>query len=125
MPTTITTTGTKDCHPFLLKVGIYSPEAGYKFDVTVQLVCSAENTKTWKLLFHLFKKVKDDFVQIVSVEFEAETPQETKALETMSEEGVKIKQARALRQKVHPLVRDGADEKIVHKAIGKALLAES
>lgn len=130
MPTTVTPTGSKKCNPFLLRVMVFSPEAGFRFDVTVQLVCSPTNDKTWKLLFHLFKKIGSDFVQVVGVEFEATTPAEAQALETMSDQGVNVLQARAMRQRVHPAVRplaDGhtpteAETKKIHNEMQKAAL---
>jgi len=130
MSTTVTTTGSGNCNPFLLKVMIFSPEAGFKFDVSVQLTCSPTNDKTWNLIFNLYKKVGTDFVQVVGVEFQAQTPAEKVALETMSNEGVNVLQSRALRTKVHPAVKplaDGhqptdAETAKIHTAMQKAVL---
>jgi hypothetical protein len=130
MSTTVTTTGSKKCSPFLLKVMIFSPEAGFKFDVSVQLLCSPTNDKTWKLLFNLYKKIGTDFVQVVGVEFQAQSPAESQALETMSNQGVNVLQSRALRTKVHPAVKplaDGheptpAETTKIHTALQKAVL---
>jgi hypothetical protein len=132
MSTTITTTGSKKCSPFLLKVMIFSPEAGFKFDVSVQLLCSATNDKTWKLLFNLYRKIGADFVQVVSVEFQAQSPAESQALEKISNQGVNVLQARALRTKVHPAVKplaDGhqptdAEKTKIHSALQKAVLVQ-
>jgi hypothetical protein len=109
---------------------IFSPEAGFKFDVSVQLLCSPSNDKTWKLLFNLYKKIGADFVQVVGVEFQAESPAESQALETMSNQGVNVLQSRALRTKVHPAVKPLADGHVptpaetakVHTAMQKAVL---
>ncbi|PYL23523.1 MAG: hypothetical protein DMF37_09570 [Verrucomicrobia bacterium] len=30
---------------------VFSPESGYKFEIEVQLACTAENEEVWKLLF--------------------------------------------------------------------------
>jgi hypothetical protein len=130
MPTTVTTTGSKKCNPFLLRVMVFSPEAGFRFDVTVQLVCSPTNGKTWKLLFNLFKKIGSDFVQVVGVDFEATTSAQSQALEAMSNEGVNVLQARAMRQRVHPAVKplaDGhtpteAEARKIHNEMQKAVL---
>lgn len=132
MSTTVTTTGSGNCNPFLLKVMIFSPEAGFKFDVSVQLTCSPTNDKTWHLIFNLYKKIGTDFVQVVGVEFQAQTPAETGALETMSNQGVNVLQSRALRTKVHPAVKplaDGhqptdAETTKIHNAIQKAVLLQ-
>jgi hypothetical protein len=132
MSTTVTTTGSKKCSPFLLKVMIFSPEAGFKFDVSVQLLCSPTNDKTWKMLFNLYKKIGTDFVQLVGVEFQAQSPAESQAIETMSNQGVNVLQSRALRTKVHPAVKplaDGhqptdAEKNKIHSAMQKAVLLQ-
>jgi len=111
---------------------IFSPEAGFRFDVTVQLQCTATNDKNWSVLFHLFKKIGTDFVQVVSVEFDATVPAESKAIETMSNQGVNVLQSRAFRQKVHPVVKplaDGhtptdAEKNKIHTEMQKAVLLQ-
>ena len=121
MPTTVTIADPKvreTCTEFRLKVMIYSPEAGFKFDVTIQRKCFP--TK-WLLLFNLFKKVGDEFVQIVAVEFEAEKKEEQKALEDMSNTGVNVLQSRAFRQKVFPRVKAGDEPTKIHEEISKAV----
>lgn len=121
MPTTIVTADPKakdTCTEFRLKVMIFSPEAGFKFDVTVQRKCFP--TK-WLLIFNLFKKIGNDFTQIVGVEFEAEKKEEKKALAEMSTTGVNVLQNRALRKKVYPLVKDGAAPDKIHNEISKAI----
>ncbi len=120
MPTTINTAAAakETCTEFRLKVMIFSPEAGFKFDVTIQKKCFP--TK-WILTFNLFKKVGSDFPQIVGVEFEAEKKEEEKALEKISTEGVGVLQGRALRKKVFPLVKAGADATKIHNEISKAI----
>ena len=109
MSTRVTTTSSDSCNPFLLKVMIFSPEAGFKFDVSVQLTCSPTNDKTWNLIFNLYKKVGTDFAQVVGVQFQAQTPAEKESLETMSNQGVNVLQSRALRTQVHPAVKPLAD----------------
>ena len=119
MPTTVSTATAKDtCTEFRLKVMIFSPEAGFKFDVTIQKKCFP--TK-WILNFNLFKKVNGEFVQIVAVEFEAEKKTEEKALEAISTDGVGVLQGRALRKKVFPLVKAGAEPSKIHDEISKAI----
>lgn len=119
MPTTVSTASAKSaCTEFRLKVMVFSPEAGFKFDVTIQRKCFP--TK-WLLIFNLFKKVGSEFVQIVGVEFEAEKKEEEKALEKISTDGVGVLQGRALRQKVYPLVKAGADSSKIHTEISKAI----
>jgi len=119
MPTTMTTaTGKETCTEIHLKVMIFSPEAGSKFDVTVDKKCFP--TK-WHIIFNLFKKVGNDIVLIVSVDFEAEKKVEEKAIAAMSTDGIGVLQARAFRKKVFPLVKAGASEDQVHKEISNAI----
>ena len=128
MPTTVSAaTPGETCTEFRIKVMIFSPEAGFKFDVTVQRKCFP--TK-FLLIFNLFKKTDKDFVQVVGVEFEAEKKEEQKAIEELSKSGVNTLQSRAFRQKVFPPVKalaDGdeptaAEQQKVHNEIGKAIL---
>lgn len=129
MPTNAVSTAKIECTPFLLKVMIYSPEAGYKFDVSIQLQCTPQ--KQWNLIFNLYKKQKtgNDFDHIVAVEFQAQTPAESKALQGIADNGVNVKQSRAFRTKVHPAVKqleDGhqptpKETKAIHESISKAV----
>jgi len=124
MPTTVTSPDsvtTETCTEFRLKVMIFSPEAGFKFDVTVQKKCFP--TK-WLIIFNLFKKkaAGTDFDQIVGVEFEAEKKEEEKAVEGISTAGLSVLQARAFRKKVYPSVKAGDDPTKIHNEISKAVL---
>ncbi len=129
MPTVVATPGSKKCTPFLLRVMVFSPEAGFKFDVTVQHICTP--AEKWKILFNLFKKVGNEMVLVVSVEFEAEAPVEIKAAEQMSNEGVNFQQARQFNRGVFGATKplaDGhqptpAEQAKVHREMQKALLA--
>lgn len=85
--------GTKRCRPFLLEVMVFSPEAGYKFEVVVEKGCTPENDPIWKLVFDLYKKKKDGFDQIVHVSFRAGTNQESEGIKRMALQGVSDKQA--------------------------------
>lgn len=119
MPTTVTTATAQDtCTEIHLKVMVFSPEAGFKFEVTVERTCFP--TK-WHIIFNLFKKVGKDFVQIVSVDFEAEKKVEEKAIAKMSTQGIGVLQARAFRKKVFPLVKAGASHDQIHKEISNAV----
>ena len=97
--------GTKKCKPFLLRVMVFSPEAGYKFNIEVQKACSSENDDVWKLFFDLFKKIDDEFVEIVSVEFVAGTPDEIEKVAAITDQGMTRPQVRAFRDNVFPLVK--------------------
>ena len=122
MPTTIATANAKDtCTEIHLKVMIFSPESGFKFDVTVERQCFP--TK-WHIIFNLYKKSGNEFVLIVSVDFEAEKKVEEKAIQTMSTEGIGVNQSRAFRKKVYPTVKAGANEAQVHQEISNAVLTQ-
>jgi hypothetical protein len=134
MPSTTTiTTGGKKCIPFLLRVMVFSPESGYKFTIEIQKACSDQNEPIWKLLFDLHKKIDDDFVELVSVEFVAGDPNDIKKIAAITEEGMKRPQVRAFRDNVFPLVKpfadggsqpDAAQKKNIDKAIKSAINAQ-
>lgn len=128
MATRITAaTGGETCTEFRIKVMIFSPESGFKFDVTVQRKCFP--TK-WIIIFNLFKKIDGEFVQIVGVEFDSEKVEEQRAIEGISQNGVNLLQSRAFRKKVYPAVKvleDGdeptpAEREKIHKEMAKAIL---
>ena len=48
--------GPKQCKPFILEVFVASPEAGYKFELTVEKSCTSTKDPLWKLVFDLYKK---------------------------------------------------------------------
>lgn len=85
--------GEKRCRPFLLQVMVFSPEAGYKFEVVVEKACTPENDPIWKLVFDLYKQKKDAFDQIVHVSFRAGTADESEGVKRMALAGVSDKQA--------------------------------
>ncbi|MEK6281084.1 MAG: hypothetical protein AABN95_12090 [Acidobacteriota bacterium] len=119
MPTTINTAVRGEtCLEFRIKVMIYSPEAGYKFDVTVQRKCFPSK---YLVIFNLYKKISGEFVLIVGVEFEAEKKEEKKAVEEISKNGVNVLQSRAFRKKVFPLTKEGAPAEKVHTEVSKAI----
>ncbi|MBX7170233.1 MAG: hypothetical protein K1X72_04695 [Pyrinomonadaceae bacterium] len=128
MPTNVAVANLNEvCTEFRIKVMIYSPESGYKFDVTVQRKCFP--TK-WIVIFNLYKKIGTEFVQLVGVEFETETKEQQKSAEKMSQEGVNILQSQAFRKKVYPAVKvleDGdppteSETKKIHTEMSKAVL---
>lgn len=128
MPTNVAVANLNEvCTEFRIKVMIYSPESGYKFDVTVQRKCFP--TK-WSVIFNLYKKIGTEFVQLVGVEFETETKEQQKSAEKMSQEGVNILQSQAFRKKVYPAVKvleDGdppteSETKKIQTEMSKAVL---
>ncbi len=107
--TTSITTGGKKCKPFLLRVMVFSPESGYKFTVEVQKACNDKNEEVWKLLFDLYKKINEEFVELVSVEFVSGDPNDIEKIAAVTDEGMKRAQVRAFRDNVFPLVKPFAD----------------
>jgi hypothetical protein len=108
-PTSTVTIQARRCQPFLIRVMVYSPEAGYKFNIEVQKACSANNEEIWKLLFSLSKKIDGRFEEIINVELVAGDPNEIERVAAISDEGLTRPQVRAFRDKVFPLTKPIAD----------------
>jgi len=105
--TKVTVIGSKPCKPFLLDVMVFSPEAGFKFKVTVERSCTPEAEALWKLVFDLFKVDEDEKeLQIVHVSFTTGTPVQRKAVQRMATQGVTPEQATILVEEVHPAAKD-------------------
>ena len=98
--------GAKVCQPFTLQVMVFSPESGYKFNLSVQRQCSDTDEATWKLVFNLYKKNnKGEFVELVHVSFTAESEEESKGIESMANDGVSFDAARKVQSNVYPAVK--------------------
>lgn len=104
---------TKSCNPFSLEVMVFSPEAGFKFQVSVEKSCikpvADEPAKAkWKLVFDLYKKkaTGNDFDQIVHVSYTAENALQEKKVASTVANGVNPNQAKQLITKVHPAVKE-------------------
>ena len=100
----------KGCKPFLLNVMVMTPEANFKFEVTVEKACTATNDAVWKLVFDLFKKKGTELVQIVHVSFTAGSDDENKGLRRAALTGLTEASIKALKTDVFP----------VAKAVGQA-----
>ncbi|MEP7253030.1 MAG: hypothetical protein ABI683_11645 [Ginsengibacter sp.] len=131
MASTITR-GIKKCKPFLLRVMIFSPESGFKFTIEIQKACDSNNEAVWKLLFDLYKKIDDEFQQVVSVEFVAGDPNDIDKVAAITDEGMTRPQVRAFRDNVYPLVKpfsdslkppSAADKKKIDTSVQKAINA--
>jgi len=122
-------TGAKTCRPFLAEVMIFSPEAGFKFTVSVERSCTPQADELWKLVFDLYKVVGATSTQLVHVSYTSGTPVERKAAEAMISEGVKRKQSTVLIEEVHPAAKalEGAEQatpeqkQALHQAMSKVL----
>lgn len=117
------------CKPFILQVFVASPEAGYKFELVVEKICSSANEALWKLVFDLYKKdASGTFQQIVHVSFTPVDPAEKRGVEALATEPISVETARVLRNDVHPAAKDfaaaskptAAQKKKLHDAMSKA-----
>jgi len=104
------------CQPFLFEVMVFSPEAGFRFEVIVERSCKkptdTEPAKAvWKLVFDLFKQraKSSDFDKIVHVSYTGETDVQQKKIESTVANGVNAAQSKQLIAKVHPAVRKAED----------------
>jgi hypothetical protein len=104
--TTVVPLGTKICKPFLLDVMVFSPEAGFKFNVSVERDCTPTADSIWKLVFDLYKVVAGQpDVALVHVSFTSGTPVEQTALQNMATQGVAPAQADTLVKVVYPATK--------------------
>ena len=112
---------------------VFSPESGYKFIIEIQKACDSQNEPVWKLIFDLYKKVNNDFVDLISVEFVAGDPNDINSVAAITEDGMKKAQVRAFRDNVYPLVKpfgdsgikpNDADKKTIDDTLKKAINAQ-
>jgi hypothetical protein len=105
------------CRPFTTEFRLAAPEAGFRIAVVVEKGCTADAEATFKLVFDLFKKVDNEFVEIVHVSFKADAPVEKKGIEKIAADGVPPKSAKVLRQEVFPVAKklEGRDPTATEK----------
>ncbi len=124
----VVSVGKKKCKPFILEVFVASPEAGYKFELTVEKICTSTNDALWKLVFDLYKKnASGVFDQIVHVSFKPTEPTEQQGVERLATEPVSVDTARVLTKEVHPAAKaiagvakpTAAQRKKLHDAMSK------
>jgi hypothetical protein len=121
----------KICKPFLLDVMVFSPEAGYKFKVSVERTCTPQADPIWKLVFDLFRVASGQEIQIVHVSFTAGVPVEQQAIQSMATDGVTEAQSDVFVNDVHPAAKaiegvskpTDAQKKRIHDAVHKAVTA--
>jgi hypothetical protein len=133
MPTSSTKVvpiGPKICKPFLLDVMVFSPEAGFKFHVSVERDCTPTADAIWKIVFDLFKVVAGSpDVALVHVSFTSGTPVEQQAVQTMAATGVKPAQADILIKNVYPATKavvgnqnpTAAQKQAIHDAMSQVV----
>jgi hypothetical protein len=95
----------KKCKPFILDVMVMNPEEKYKFEVQVEKLCTTDNDPMWKLVFDLYKKKGEGFIQIVHVSYKPTGGDETGGVAKMVTDGVSKPQAKALTDKVFPAAK--------------------
>jgi len=124
-----TSAAPKTCQPFNLDVMVFSPEAGFKFELSIDRSCSPTLDPIWKLIFDLYKKNDaGDFDQIVHVAFTANAPEEQAGVASMAVNGVSSKASDVVVNEVYPAAKalDGvaaptAEQKAtLHDAMSKA-----
>ena len=128
--TKVVPVGPKVCTPFLINVMVFSPEAGFKFQVSVERACTPTADPIWKIVFDLSKVIagKPD-VLLVHVSFTSGTPVEQKAVQTMAAQGVNPNQADILIDKVYPAAKaivgiqkpTDAQKKQIHDAMDQVV----
>lgn len=107
---------TDSCRPFTLDVMVFSPESGYKFQVSIEKDCIKATAtdpaiEQWKLVFDLYKQKPGgtDFDQIVHVSYSAASPVQEKKIASTAANGVNPAQSQQLITRVHPAVK-GVEE---------------
>jgi hypothetical protein len=104
--TSVVPVGPKVCKPFLLDVMVFSPEAGYKFHVSVERDCTPTADAIWKIVFDLSKVTAGSpDVLLVHVSFTSGTPVEQQAVQSMASQGVTQAQANVLIKQVYPAAK--------------------
>jgi hypothetical protein len=108
---------------------VFSPEAGFKFEVCVERDCTPTADAIWKIVFDLYKVVQGTpDVALVHVSFTSGTPVEQKAVQSMVN-GVKPAQADILVDKVYPATKaivgnqnpTAAQKKKIHDAMSEVV----
>jgi hypothetical protein len=93
------------CRPFTVEFRLAAPEAGFKIMVIVEKGCSPEAEPILKLVFDLYKKIDNEFVEIVHVSFTAGTEDEKQGILNIASDGMPRKSARMIREKVYPIAK--------------------
>lgn len=111
--------GRKKCKPFLIEVMVFSPEAGFRFEVAVERECTPENDSIWKIVFDLYKQKASGvgFDQIVHVSYRGKSAEENRGIARMVD-GVSPGQASVIVDEVFPATKKfGANPTEASKAV--------
>jgi hypothetical protein len=98
-------TGPKKCKPFLLEVMVSPPQGSFKFELTVEKGCTPDNDPIWKLVFDLYKKVNNQFTQIVHVSFKAGSATEKQGIKSIAVDGITEKATDVATKEVMPVAQ--------------------
>ncbi len=109
MATKVTRVGPKKCRPFTLDVMVMNPDADFKFTLSVELSCTPQADQLWKLVFDLFKKIDNQFQQVVHVSFQAQAPVEVAGVQATAQNGVNQNQSDVVVNDIHPLAKQIAN----------------
>jgi hypothetical protein len=109
--TSVVAIGAKKCKPFIIEVMVFSPESGFKIEVSVEKACTATNDAIWKIVFDLYKKkaAGDGFDQLVHVSYRGKTTDENSNI-AKTLHGVTSAQADTLVKEVFPASKAFSDD---------------
>jgi hypothetical protein len=95
------------CRGFTLQVRVFIPKQGFRFRVLVDKTC-VKNQPLWGLTFVLEKKIDNEFVEIVFVEYKPK-PEDTEAaqgIEKTLETKVTQEQIKIAKQEIVPVAME-------------------
>ena len=108
----ITSAEEAPCRGFTLEVKVFVPKRGFRFHVVVDKTC-VNNQPRWGLIFELDKKIENEFVQIVYVDYrpKIDDSETAKGIEKMLETRVTTEQVKIAKAELVPVAMEleGAD----------------
>src|SRR5262249_39746363 len=103
---------TTSCQPFKLEVMVFSPEAGFKFEVSVERSCTKPTkpktqTEVCKFVSDHLKRseAQKELVKTVHLPYTAANALQAKNIQTTAANGVNAEQSDQLVNKLHPAVK--------------------
>jgi len=100
---------------------VMNPDSDFKFTLSVELACSPQADRIWKLVFDLYKNVNNAFVQVVHVSFQAQTPVEVEGVQDTAMNGVNQQQADIVVNQIHPIAKQIANSPTVEPSAQQAI----
>jgi hypothetical protein len=98
------------CRPFFLSVMVFSPEAGYKFEIEIEKSCNSSNEPEWSLIFNLAKKIDDRFESIVEIKYISRTSEEADGITKIAKNGFSENQLNTVNSEVYPTAKTIGNE---------------